>query len=222
MKHIVVDFEMNPISKINRQKDQLCRTEIIQIGAVVLDENMNEIGHFMTLVKPQLNDKIERHYEKLTGIKTEMVSHAPEFEDAVGMFLSWCNSISGKKEILQWSESDYSQLSSEMDLKEYIMTDAEAALMTTWYDFQKEYSEVLGVERAVSLSKAVMYAGIEFDGQEHDALWDARNTAKLFSIVRTPDKCEKALASVIDAFKTKDCSTSLGAMFDFTALGFTA
>ena len=47
-----------------------------KIGAVLLDEQYQEIGYFNTLVKPQYNDQIERRIENLTGITTEMVQNA--------------------------------------------------------------------------------------------------------------------------------------------------
>ena len=52
----------------------------------------------------------------------------------------------------------------------------------------------------------------------HDALWDAKNTAELFAIVRNEDKCEEVLKNVIDAFRPKKITESLGGMFDFEAL----
>ena len=41
MKHIVVDLEMNEISRKYREAKALCKMEIIEIGAVLLDENYN-------------------------------------------------------------------------------------------------------------------------------------------------------------------------------------
>ena len=58
MKHIVVDLEMNGISKEHKEERQFWGREVIEIGAVVLDDSYNEIGSFKTLVKPQYNDRI--------------------------------------------------------------------------------------------------------------------------------------------------------------------
>ena len=46
MKHIVVDLEMNNIS--NKYKDFDCTMETIEIGAIMLDENYQEISSFRT------------------------------------------------------------------------------------------------------------------------------------------------------------------------------
>ena len=53
MKHIVVDLEMNTLAKQFKEEKSICGSEIIQIGAVLLDENYQEIGSFHTLVRPQ-------------------------------------------------------------------------------------------------------------------------------------------------------------------------
>lgn len=67
-----------------------------------------------------------------------------------------------------------------------------------------------------------MYAGIDLEGRAHDALYDARNTATLMKIVRTDDSRRKALENVIDAFTPSSAGTTLGSLFDFTKLGFSA
>ena len=94
MKYVVIDLEMNPIATTYATERKACKLEVIQIGAVLLDERYQEIGSFVTLVKPQFNSRIERRYERLTGIKTEMTESSPYFEEAVNMFFNWCNSIS--------------------------------------------------------------------------------------------------------------------------------
>ena len=55
----------------------------------------------------------------------------------------------------------------------------------------KEYTEKLGLERIISLEKALDYAGIAFEGHMHDALCDAKNTAELFAIVRNEERCNE-------------------------------
>jgi inhibitor of KinA sporulation pathway (predicted exonuclease) len=44
------------------------------------------------------------------------------------------------------------------------------------------------MENKTSLSYAVMLAGAEFEGRRHDALFDARNTARIFRTVRIPEE----------------------------------
>lgn len=215
MKHIVIDLEMNTLNNQFKDEKRICNREIIQIGAVLLDEQYQEIGYFNTLVKPQYNERIERKFEKLTGITTEMVRHAPTFTEALEQFLSWCRSIKDEIRIYQWSESDYAQIKREIKLKRVSLNAEEEELLHRFQDFQKEYGETLGISRALSLKDAVMYAGVDFAGKEHDALDDAKNTAALLRIVRIPELCKAMLDNVITAFQTKPLGTSLGDLFHF-------
>lgn len=222
MKYIVIDLEMNPILKAYKEQYQLCRNEVIQIGAIVMDECYQEIGSFKTFVKPKFNSAVERRIEKLTGITTNMLQYAPDFEDALEMFFKWCDRISDEIQICEWSNNDYEQLIKEIELKEYILTNHEEKILSDWCDFQKEYEEMLGVERKLSLQNAMMYAGAEFKGNQHDALCDARNTGSLIKIVRTPELCHMALENVIDALRPKPLNNLLGNIFDFNQIVISA
>ena len=213
MKYIVVDLEMNPISREYKEERKICRQEIIEIGAVVLDENFLVLGEFKTLVKPQFNQEIYKKYETLTGISTDMVSGAPCFKDAFEMFQNWCESYHDSYEMLAWSENDYNQIVAEMKLKGISDIKVEE-----WCDFQKEFTDKLGVERPLALDKALNYAGVSFEGKRHDALCDARATAELVAIIRNEEKCKIVLNYVLEAFKPKSVSGTLGEMFDFSAM----
>ena len=217
MNYIVVDFEMNPVANERIEEKQISRFEIIEIGAVIMDEQFLVLGEFKTLVKPQFNDCIYKRYETLTGITTQMVSGAPTFATAYEIFVKWCESYGTEYEVYAWSENDYNQLVAEMELKNYTNKDMMRPL-GNWFDFQKEYTETLGFERIMSLEKALNYAGIDFEGHMHDALCDAKNTAELFAIVRNEERRQVVLKAVMDVLKPKNTNSTLGEMFDFGAL----
>lgn len=217
MNYIVVDLEMNPIAKEYKAEKQICKNEIIEIGAVIMNESFLVLGEFNTLVKPQYNEEIYKRYETLTGISTQMVSGAPTFETAYEMFVNCCESYGSEYEVYAWSENDYNQLVAEMKLKNYNKEEKMEPLKY-WFDFQKEYTEKLGLERIMSLEKALDYAGIAFEGKMHDALWDAKNTAELFAIVRNEERCNVVLKSVMEVLKPKNINGTLGELFNFSAL----
>ncbi len=218
MKHIVVDLEMNNI----RQKSEarrICTNETIEIGAVMLDENLHEISAFRTYVKPEYNDGIVRKISRLTGITDEMVAGAPRFNEALRMFTNWCLGTGDEVTIYAWSENDYNQISKEMMLKEYQMTDAEKILLSDpWSDFQEEFDAHLGFENRLSLKMALDMAGIEFEGREHDALDDARNTAELLQIFMDEDLFDKTLRKIKEVMEPSSIACSIGELFDLSAL----
>lgn len=218
MKYIVIDPPMNPLSKEYYEERKVCRNEVIQIGAVALDDDYTEIGCFKTLVRPQYNEQITRKIEKLTGITTDMVREAPMFEEAIHQFLDWCRSLNDRIQIHQWSESDINQIDREMCLKEIVLPRCDQMFLQEWKNFQHEFGRKLGLTDQLSLKNAVMYAGVDIVGRYHDALFDARNTAKLFRIVRDPEECKKALSLVINALNPAPQKTTLGDLFNFSEL----
>lgn len=222
MKYVVVDLEMNPLGREYKMEREICRNEIIEIGAVALDEDYNEIDSFVTFVKPQMNSRIEEWIENLTGITTAMVLPEPCFAEAIKRFFDWCDSIQDDLQVIQWSDSDQEQFIQEIQLKKVCLTKRQEDLVSGMYDFQKEYGEKLSVEQKVSLKNALMYAGVDFVGSEHDALFDAKNTAVLLKTVRIPELCKLALENAINAFKTKSIATCIGDMFDFSQLELSA
>ena len=89
-----------------------------------------------------------------------------------------------------------------------------------WKDFQKEYAKLIGTSRRISLSDAVFYLGENFQGAEHDALWDARNTAEVFKLSKDEENFFRIMAPVIDVYKPKKNLTySLSEAFGDIHLG---
>lgn len=222
MRYLIIDFERNPLGREHTVEKMICRDEIIQIGAIALDEKYMEVSYFMTQVKPQFNCRIEKRIEKLTGIKTQMVAQAPCFSEALEMFFQWCAILQGDFQIIQWSDNDREQFYKEMQLKNITLTKYQKEKISGWYDFQKEYGEKLGLEKLISLKDALMYAGIDAEGRHHDALFDARNTAVLFKTVRIPDLYKVALEKVVNVLHAGSIGTSIGDVFDFSQLKLTA
>lgn len=218
MRYVVVDLEMNKLDNQYTEEKKICNQEIIEIGAVMLDNGHQEISRFKTYVKPQYSEEIRDVITKLTGITTKMVKDAPVFEEAVKQFFGWCFSYDGECQVQAWSDSDLHQILAEIALKHYVINKKEQELIDNWMDFQNEYIVKLGLGRVVSLEKALNYAGIEFRGKQHDALDDAKNTADLFKIIRDSSLFEEHLHIVKEALESKPMVNTLGSMFDFAKI----
>ncbi|SDB03115.1 3'-5' exonuclease [Eubacterium oxidoreducens] len=217
MKHIVVDLEMNTIRKKDDAR-RICGLETIEIGAVMLNDNLQEISSFRTYVKPEHCDGIARNISRLTGITDDMVANAPKFNEALHMFANWCLATGDEVIVYAWSESDYSQIAKEMVLKSYEISGAETELLgNDWFDFQQEFDSYLGFERQVSLKMALEMAGVDFLGREHDALDDARNTAELLQIIRDEERFNKTLRKIKEYMEPTEIGTTIGSLIDFSA-----
>lgn len=72
---IFIDLEMNTTDvRLVHKKD--LRNEIIEIGAVRMDDAFHPLDRFRIFVRPQYNGVIERKIYKLTGISNGAVSDA--------------------------------------------------------------------------------------------------------------------------------------------------
>ena len=218
MKHIVVDLEMNQVAQGSKAR-RICTQETIEIGAVMLDDNMQEISSFRTYVRPEYNDEILPKISRLTGITTEMVAGAPRFQEALKMFTNWCLGNGDEVILYAWSDADYLQIKKEMKLKQYEVSAVEEALVCReWEDFQKKFDLHLGFERQLSLKMALDMAGIDFTGREHDALDDARNTAELLHVFCDEELFDRTLKKIEEVMKPKQSGFCLGELFDLSQL----
>ena len=77
MQYVVIDLEMCNVAKLYR-KSYPYKSEIIQIGAVLLDENFEITDKFNEYVKPKYGD-LDHFIKKLTGISKLDLSRADEF-----------------------------------------------------------------------------------------------------------------------------------------------
>lgn len=177
MNRIFIDLEMHPVARAYEDPFEKLKTETIEIGAVKLDDRLQEISSFKEYVHPDFCPKVYTKYQKLTGITTEMLADAEQFRDVLARFCEWCGT---DYIIYSWSDSDIWQLMREYDYKRIEYTDALRYMFNHWKDFQTEFGSMLKLDRSISLKDAVTLGGLDFSGRAHDGLTDARNTADLY------------------------------------------
>lgn len=222
MIKIFVDFEMNPIPRSYEEERELCRSEIIQIGAVALANDDSIIKKYDQMVKPEFSDAVSPNIYRLTGITTEMLNEGVSFEESMYAFADWCKQNAGADEymIYAWSDNDLIQLQQEMLIKD-LSKFFDMEFMNVWTDFQFEFGEKIGLSSALSLDKAVQALDIKFEGNQHNALSDAINTAKLYQISKDEKRLNKAMQPVKDMMEpSKKLSTSMGSVFDMGMFDF--
>ena len=66
-KYVVYDLEMCRVPKGEKREEFGSRQELIQIGAVLLDEKFEVVDLFMTYVEPKFGE-VDDFIEKITGI----------------------------------------------------------------------------------------------------------------------------------------------------------
>ena len=181
--YLVIDLEMCRVPKGIKRQDLHLSSEIIQIGAVLLDDELKVADTFQSFVKPQ-QGVIDRKIQNLTGISQKDVANAPCFEQAVNSLISW---MPEDTVIVSWSDSDLFQLQKEFNAKD-IDTAYFERYFESWVDCQKTFSKKMHTEKVYRLSEALVITDIFYDENTHNALVDAHNTADLFVKMETEDE----------------------------------
>lgn len=212
MHYVVIDEEFCKVAKGARTSEFSCGHEIIQIGAVLLDDAFNVTSSFDEYVNPEYG-YVDAFISRLTGINQYMVSKADRLEAVLDRFLNW---IPEDSVMVSWSMSDRMQLQKETVAKK-IWRERLSMLFDGWIDSQAIFTEKANVSRKYNLQEALNISGVAMDGNEHNGLDDARNTAALFGMMMQPEFVTCSSYIKADS-EQEELSFSLGSLF--AGLGF--
>lgn len=182
MNYVLIDLEMGEVDPKDRERLGGMAKEVIQLGAVLVDEGFTITKEFNSYVKPQIG-YVSRYVQRMTGISNGALRRAPGFPEVLQAFAQWLPE--GQIIAMSWSDSDARQLRGEMRAKKLREKKVET-LLSGWVDLQTDFGHLLGLRERCALSDALRICHIPAEGREHDGLCDARNTAKLFvKVMRT-------------------------------------
>lgn len=111
MNYIILDLEWDSVF-YKPQKRFI--NQILQIGAVKLNDSFDVVDTFEVTVKSEISKKVTGRFAKLTGITTDVMLSGVPFKDAVKTYNEWVgeNSVT-----MTWSNSDlYTILENEENL----------------------------------------------------------------------------------------------------------
>ena len=174
MNYIVMDLEWNQAmssksSVFNKLPIHL-RGEIIEIGAVKLNEDMSIGEEFTIDVKPVYFKRMHYKVKKITGFDKDRLAHGVSFADALEQFRAWCGE---DVTFLTWGCDDQGILEQNI-----IIHDLDWDWISGWINLQLIYNlQTGGDKNQKSLASAMEHFNIEQTRIAHDALGDAYNTA---------------------------------------------
>ena len=180
--------------------------EVIEIGAVRLDENFQQEAEFQCYVKPEYGP-IKKHITSLTGITQAMVADKKTYAACFQDFVDWVGEEETK--IYSWSMSDIKQLRSEC---RYKLPDFDIEwLNERWGDLQQEFDDRLGLHNSLALKHALGAMDHKFEGTQHTALADAINTSAILTLMQDDAKFKETMKPVLEILQPKDdLSSSIG------------
>lgn len=173
MNYIVLDLEWNMGSR--REELKVMPFEIIEIGAVKLDENLAETERFSRLIRPQVYKRMHWANKKVVNIENSDLQDAEGFEMVYSEFLAFCGD--DPYIFCTWGDTDLTELQRNIYYFDCLPL-SEGPL--EFLDIQKlnGYNNGAPKER-LSLEKAVEEYGIPENKGFHRAVNDAVYTVDI-------------------------------------------
>lgn len=184
MKYIILDMEWD--SAYFPQKKSFIN-QIIQIGAVKLNDSFDIIDTFEVTVKSSISKRVTGRFSRLTGITSDMMRAGIPLKEAVERYNEW---VGSDTVTMTWSNSDlYSIIENEQNLLDGIKFRLEKYL--DLQSFVQNEMRILGFEitSQISLSNAaemlkVTTEGIDFHTAKDDSLVCASLLKKCYNAKR--------------------------------------
>lgn len=175
--YIVFDLEWNQSSTVYGSNPDI-PFEIIEIGAVKLNENKVMIDEFSALVKPSVYKTMHYMTGKLVHIKMQELKNERPFDEVMTDFLEWCGE---DYTFCSWGPLDLTEL--QRNMKYYGFKPFMDGPLA-FYDVQKLFAiEHDEAKERRSLENAIDFLNIEKDIPFHRAFSDAYYTAKVFALI---------------------------------------
>ncbi|MCI8505750.1 MAG: exonuclease domain-containing protein [Lachnospiraceae bacterium] len=212
--YIVLDLEWNQSPRGKAGERFGLPFEIIEIGAVKLDERRAVCSSFHEMIRPTVYRQLHYKTKEILQMDMKELSLARGFKEVIQDFFEWC----GKDYVMcTWGSMDLTEL--QRNLK-YFRVKNPLKKPLLYYDVQKLFSLLYedGKSRR-SLKDAVEHLEIEEDIPFHRALDDTLYTAKIMEKMdmdavrqylsvdyfQLPEKKEEELHIVFDRY-AKDVS----------------
>lgn len=178
MQYIIFDLEWNSCKDIKTDKYV---NEIIEIGAVKLDENLTEIDSFNQFIKPTLSDRLNKYVKNLTNINENDLRNANGFKQIIDQFKKWCNTAVQDCVFLTWSNTDLYVITQNINI---FLKKKNVSFINKYVDLQKYVARFInfdnGNNNQISLATAADCFSIDTSQFElHRALSDSRICAAI-------------------------------------------
>ena len=149
--------------------------EVIEIGAVKINDYGEVLEHFSRLIKPVVNPRLSGFCKRLTGIKQAQLNTADNFEKVISEFKDFIGIDEEDYILYSWGNNDKAYLCNNCKL-----FDLDTDWLRNFVDMRKIYLDITGHKKKSGLKVIVESEGFEFEGDQHSAYVDAYNLSKIF------------------------------------------
>jgi len=153
--------------------------EIIELGASLVNRDGRELDHFQRFVKPARRPHLTPFCRELTRISQAQVDGAATLPEMWPAFERWLQQFAGELQgWVSWGDYDRQQLLLAWQQHGIGSLLAEVPHI----NLKQRFAKARKLSRPTGLNAALQLAGLHFNGQQHRALVDARNTARLLPL----------------------------------------
>ncbi len=181
MQYVILDLEWN--SGYSKKKHGFIN-EIIEIGAVKLNENMDIVGQFSIFVRPDITKRLNSMVKELTQITNEDLIHGATFGYAISKFKKFSDGCI----IMSWSTSDLNALESNC---EYYYGNSRIPFLKYYADVQAYCQSKLSSESKNQIALQNTAESLEIDTSDiplHRAVGDSILTARVLKKLYNADE----------------------------------
>ena len=174
MNYIVFDLEFNMFFRFKEgdAANPDLKNEIIQIGAVKLNEVLEPVASLNLRVKPAIYKRLNPYVKKKINLNTRSLAGGLPFMEAINRFHSW---LGNDPVLCSWGHDDILGLKQNCLYYGY-----DNLQFNKFIDIQKIYMMTYDLANQPALEAAVENLAIERDFSFHDALGDASYTTAIF------------------------------------------
>lgn len=175
MNYIVLDLEWNQSPNGKEYSIAGMPFEIIQIGAVKVNGDLQPVDEYERWIKPKEYMQLHSKVQEILGVTMEeLIEKGSDFQEVIKDFLEWCGD---DYLFCTWGSADLTELQRNMN---YYGIDNNFPKPFLFYDLQKLFSICfLDGKARTTLQHAIEYLDIKSDEEYHFALNDARYTAMI-------------------------------------------
>lgn len=199
MNYIIMDLEWNNSYMKSAEK---FINEIIEIGAVKLDGQLNTVDTFSSLVRPVVSRKLRSRIKNLTHITNEDVRNGKPFSQVISEFADW---VGEDAVIMTWGDTDIRTMQTNF---KYFLGKKDIDFISKYVDLQRYCQCFINMENVQQAGLSYAAECLEIDPEKyphHRALDDSLLSAECFKKVFNAEKlsefikiCDKEFYARLD------------------------
>lgn len=181
MRYCIIDLEATCWERGDPNRS-LHKTEIIEIGAVLLNENFEYIDEFDYFVRPIYNPTLTEYCTDLTSITQTDIDSALKLPAIITFMVNWLGTTEDVV-FCSWGDFDKNQLLNECadHMIDYPFNDDHI-------NVKARFSEIMKRTKKMGLKKALRILDLQFEGTQHRGIDDALMISKVFRIIMDKNK----------------------------------